>query len=105
MADFSKVCIVVCPTLCVSPLSDVLGDVDAYGLSHVVSEVSTIIGHFKAEKAIIGGHDSGGAAMQMLTVTVPDMVEGLILIYTPSLPWFYNLVNWTKSNRKYSLVR
>ncbi|KAE8389445.1 hypothetical protein BDV23DRAFT_184520 [Aspergillus alliaceus] len=73
MVDFSKKYTVSCPTLRGLPPSDVLDDVDAYDLSHVVGDMVTIIGHFKAERAIIGGYDFGGSAIQMLAMMAPDL--------------------------------
>ncbi|KAF5862031.1 hypothetical protein ETB97_012177 [Aspergillus alliaceus] len=102
MVDFSKKYTVSCPTLRGLPPSDVLDDVDAYDLSHVVGDMVTIIGHFKAEKAIIGGYDFGGAAIQMLAMMAPDRIAGLILINTPTVPMFYDLVNFDEGQQKMS---
>lgn len=102
MAEFSKKYTVVCPTLRGFPPSDVPDDVDAYDLSHVVGDMVTIIGHFKAEKAIIGGHDFGGAAIQMLAMMAPDRIAGLILINTPIMPRLYDLVNFDEGQQKMS---
>ncbi|KAJ5111967.1 hypothetical protein N7532_000012 [Penicillium argentinense] len=102
MVEFSKKYTVVCPILRGFPPSDVLDDADAYDLSHVVGDMVTIIGHFKAEKAIIGGHDFGGAAIQMLAMMAPDRVAGLILINTPVVPRLYDLVNFDQGQQKMS---
>ncbi|KAL5358816.1 Alpha/Beta hydrolase protein [Aspergillus floccosus] len=102
MAEFSKKYCVVCPTLRGFPPSDVPDDVDAYDMPHIVGDVVVIIGHFKAEKAIIGGHDFGGAAIQMLAMMAPGRIAGLILINTPILPNFYDLVNFDEEQQKMS---
>ncbi|KAJ5833628.1 hypothetical protein N7474_001939 [Penicillium riverlandense] len=102
VAEFSKKYTVVCPTLRGFPPSDVPDDVDAYDLSNVVGDMSTILAHFKAEKAIIGGHDFGGAAIQMLALMGPERVAGLILINTPILPRFYDLVNFNEGQQRMS---
>lgn len=102
MVEFSKKYTVVCPTLRGFPPSDVPDAVDAYDLSQVVGDMITIIGHFKAEKAIIGGHDFGGAAIQLLAMMAPDRITGLILINTPIVPRFYDLVNFDEGQQKMS---
>ncbi|KAB8227691.1 alpha/beta fold hydrolase [Aspergillus alliaceus] len=102
MTEFSKKYCVVCPTLRGFPPSDVLDDVDAYDLSHIVSDLVAIIGHFKAEKAIIGDHDFGRAAIQMLAMMAPGRIAGLILLNTPILPNFYDLVNFDEEQQKMS---
>jgi pimeloyl-ACP methyl ester carboxylesterase len=102
VAEFSKKYTVVCPTLRGFPPSSVPDDVDAYDLSNVVGDMITILAHFKVEKAIIGGHDFGGAAIQMLALMRPELVAGLILINTPILPRFYDLVNFDEGQQKMS---
>ena len=58
--------------------------------------------HFKATKAVFGGHDFGGAAVQMLALSKPELVAGLLLINTPILPRLHYLVNFDEEQQKLS---
>lgn len=100
--EFSKKYTVVCPTLRGFPPSDAPDDVEAYVLSNVVGDMITILSHFESEKAIVGGHDFGGAAIQMLALMGPERIAGLILINTPLLPRLYDLVNFDEGQQRMS---
>lgn len=58
--------------------------------------------HFKAPKAILGGHDFGGAAVQMLALFKPEFVAGLLLINAPIIPRLHQLVNFDEEQQKLS---
>ncbi|KAF9770010.1 hypothetical protein IL306_012488 [Fusarium sp. DS 682] len=61
-----------------------------------------ILDHFKAQKAIIGGHDFSGAAVQLLALLHPERVESLIIINSPIVPRMYDLVNHDKDQQAMS---
>uniref|UniRef100_A0A8H7NHA0 AB hydrolase-1 domain-containing protein n=1 Tax=Bionectria ochroleuca TaxID=29856 RepID=A0A8H7NHA0_BIOOC len=93
-AYFAKSHRVVCPTLRGYPPSDIpeVGDT-SYALSTVIGDIIAILDHFSANKAIVGGHDFGGTAIQLLALLHPERVEGLIIINSPIIPRMYDLVN------------
>jgi pimeloyl-ACP methyl ester carboxylesterase len=103
VAYFAKSRTVVCPTMRGYPPSDIpeVGDT-SYALSTVMGDVIAILDHFKAQKAIIGGHDFGGAAVQLLALLHPERVEGLIIINSPIVPRMYDLVNHDKDQQAMS---
>lgn len=103
LLEFSKKYTVVCPTLRGYSPSDTPDDSDAYQLGLVVEDILAILNHFKAEKAVVGGHDFGGAAIQLLSLLHPDRVAGLIIINSPIVPRFYDLVNFDDEQQKLSV--
>jgi pimeloyl-ACP methyl ester carboxylesterase len=84
----------VTPSLRGFPPSDVPDNDDAYQLSNVVGDLVALITHFGASKVIIEGHDIGGAAVQLLAFSQPQLVSGLILMDAPILPRLAYLVNF-----------
>jgi epoxide hydrolase 4 len=61
-------------------LSDKPKGVDNYAMPLLVSDVAAVIRHFGQEKAIILGHDWGGAISWALAITRPELVERLIIL-------------------------
>jgi epoxide hydrolase 4 len=61
-------------------LSDKPKGLDAYAMSLLVSDVAAVIRHFGQEKAVIVGHDWGGAIAWALAITRPALVERLIIL-------------------------
>lgn len=51
-----------------------------YAMSLLVGDVAAVIKHFGQEKAIIVGHDWGGAISWALAITRPELVERLIIL-------------------------
>ncbi|WQF89752.1 Putative alpha/beta hydrolase-1, epoxide hydrolase [Colletotrichum destructivum] len=103
VAEFSKTHTVVCPTLRGYPPSDVPPVSEAaYSLKTVVGDILAILDHFNAPKAIIAGHDFGGAAIQLLALLHPERVSKLIIINSPVVPRFYELVNFDKDQQRQS---
>ncbi|KAH6954012.1 epoxide hydrolase-like protein [Ilyonectria sp. MPI-CAGE-AT-0026] len=102
MEEFSKSYTVVCPTLRGYPPSDVPENLDAYPLPVVAADFIAILDHFKVEKAVIGGHDFGGGAIQLVALMHPNRVAGLIIINAPIVPRFDGLVNFDEEQQKLS---
>ncbi|USW49285.1 Putative alpha/beta hydrolase-1, epoxide hydrolase [Septoria linicola] len=100
--ELAKHYTVVTPTLRGFPPSDVPADDDAYVLSNVVGDLVALIKHFNARQVILGGHDFGGAAVQLLALSQPDLVAGMILFNAPILPKFTELVNFDAEQQKAS---
>lgn len=102
IVEFSKEYRVVCPTLRGYPPSDIPENVDAYDLTLIVSDILKILDHFHVQRAIVGGHDFGGAAIQMLALLHPERVTGLIIMNSPIVPNFYDLANFDQEQQKLS---
>ncbi|KAF6823863.1 hypothetical protein CPLU01_11172 [Colletotrichum plurivorum] len=92
---------VIRPTLRGYPPSDIpLITEENYNLTTIAGDAIAILDHLKIEKAIVGGHDFGGAAIQLIPLLFPERVDGLILINTPLLPHFYDVIKTDKSQQE-----
>lgn len=104
--ELAKKYTVVCPTMRGFPPSDVPDDEDAYDLAKVVGDLVAIImqfgAHLKDGKVILGGHDIGAAAVQMLALFKPELVSGLILLNPPIVPRLHELVQFDEEQQKMS---
>jgi pimeloyl-ACP methyl ester carboxylesterase len=100
--ELAKDYTVVCPTLRGYPPSDIPDDSDAYDLMIVASDFVAILDRFGVDKAFVGGHDFGGAAMQTFAFLHPERVHGLILINSPIVPAFHDLVNFDSEQQRLS---
>ena len=66
--------------------SDKPAGVESYKMTHLVSDVLAVIGHFKKEKATIVGHDWGGAVAWNFAMRHPKACDKLIILNLPH-PW------------------
>jgi epoxide hydrolase 4 len=64
-------------------LSDKPKGVENYDMRLLAGDVVAVIKHHKRDKAIIVGHDWGGAVSWTLALTQPQMVERLIILNLP----------------------
>ena len=64
-------------------LSDKPKGVEQYDMSLLVGDVAAVIKHLKREKAIIVGHDWGGAVAWTFAMMKPDMIEKLVILNLP----------------------
>lgn len=64
-------------------LSDKPKGVENYDMRLLVSDVIAVIKHLGKDKAIIVGHDWGGAVAWQLALNVPQVVEKLIILNLP----------------------
>jgi pimeloyl-ACP methyl ester carboxylesterase len=64
-------------------LSDKPAGVENYDLKLVVEDVAAVVRHAGREKAIIIGHDWGGAVSWNFAMTHPEMTERLIILNLP----------------------
>src|SRR6266446_4453544 len=64
-------------------LSDKPAGVDNYAIPLLVGEVIAVIKHFGKDKAIIVGHDWGGAVAWQLALNAPQFVDRLIILNLP----------------------
>ncbi len=64
-------------------LSDKPSGVDNYAISLLVGDVEAVIRHLGADKAVIAGHDWGGAIAWLFAMLRPEMTERLIICDLP----------------------
>ncbi|MCA9109083.1 MAG: alpha/beta hydrolase [Planctomycetaceae bacterium] len=63
--------------------SDQPEGVDNYKVDMLVGDVAAVVKHFDAEKAVIVGHDWGGMVAWSCAMTMPDMVDRLVILNLP----------------------
>jgi epoxide hydrolase 4 len=66
-------------------LSDKPKGIENYDMRLLVADVSAVIKHLGREKAIIVGHDWGGAVAWTMATYTPQLVEKLIILNLPHL--------------------
>jgi epoxide hydrolase 4 len=66
-------------------LSDKPKGVENYDMRLLVGDVAAVIKHLGREKAIIAGHDWGGAVAWTMAIHTPQLVERLIILNLPHL--------------------
>ena len=64
-------------------LSDKPKGVENYDMKFLVGDVASVIKHHKREKAIVLGHDWGGAVAWTFAMMMPQMVDRLIILNLP----------------------
>lgn len=64
-------------------LSDKPKGVDNYAMAVLVGDVVAVIKHVGRDKAIVVGHDWGGAISWAFSLTRPEMLERLIILNVP----------------------
>jgi pimeloyl-ACP methyl ester carboxylesterase len=64
-------------------LSDKPEGVENYSLDKLVEDVHAVLKHFKQDKAVIVGHDWGGAVAWSFAMTHPDKTDRLIILNLP----------------------
>jgi pimeloyl-ACP methyl ester carboxylesterase len=64
-------------------LSDKPKGVDNYALDVLVGDVAAVIKHLGRDKAILVGHDWGGAISWAFALTRPEMLDRLIILNVP----------------------
>jgi pimeloyl-ACP methyl ester carboxylesterase len=66
-------------------LSDKPAGIENYAMPLLVGDVAAVIRHLGKDKAIVVGHDWGGAVAWFLALTQPQMVEKLVILNLPLL--------------------
>jgi epoxide hydrolase 4 len=64
-------------------LSDKPKGEEAYDMKLLAGDVATVIGHLGESRAVVVGHDWGGAVAWTLALVRPDLVERLIVLNLP----------------------
>ena len=65
--------------------SDQPEDVGSYKMDKLIGDVVAVIRHFRQNKAVIVGHDWGGAVAWSLAMQQPELVDRLIVLNLPHL--------------------
>jgi epoxide hydrolase 4 len=65
--------------------SDQPDGVENYAMSKLVSDVQAVIRNFGRDKAVIVGHDWGGAVAWSFAMAVPEMTDRLVILNLPHL--------------------
>ena len=63
--------------------SDQPEGVENYAMPKLVGDIDAVVQHFKADKAIIVGHDWGGIVSWTYAMTFPDKVDKLVILNLP----------------------
>jgi pimeloyl-ACP methyl ester carboxylesterase len=63
--------------------SDQPKDLDSYKMDKLVADVRAVLKHFKQDKAVIVGHDWGGAIAWAFAMTYPEQTSRLIILNLP----------------------
>src|SRR5262249_16723530 len=63
--------------------SDQPEGVDNYKIEKLVGDVNAVVKHFKADKAVIVGHDWGGMVAWTYAATHPDQMDRLVILNLP----------------------
>ena len=64
-------------------LSDKPKGAENYDMRLLVGDVAAVIRHFGKQKAIVVGHDWGGAIAWQVALNLPEMVEKLVILNLP----------------------
>ena len=64
-------------------LSDKPEGLDAYRMDKLTGDVAAVLDHFKQPKAVIVGHDWGGAVAWAFAMAYPDKTDRLIILNLP----------------------
>jgi pimeloyl-ACP methyl ester carboxylesterase len=66
-------------------LSDKPDGVENYAMDKLIGDVDAVIKHFRRDKAVIVGHDWGGAIAWTFAMTYPDKTDRLVILNLPHL--------------------
>jgi pimeloyl-ACP methyl ester carboxylesterase len=63
--------------------SDQPAGVESYKMEKLVGDVAAVLKHFKRKKAVLVGHDWGGAIAWSFAMTRPEQVDRLVILNLP----------------------
>ena len=86
-------------------LSDKPKGVEQYDMKLLVGDVAAVVRHFKQDKAIIVGHDWGGAIAWTFAMALPEMTDRLIILNLPHLRGLARELAHNPEQQKNSAVR
>ena len=90
--ELSRDHLVVTPRLRGFPPSSMPGGVDNYNAVAVAEDIKTIVDHHGDKRALIVGHDWGGAVAQAFALKYPELVSGLVLMNVPLIATFNSVL-------------
>ena len=85
--------------------SDQPEGVENYKLEKLVGDIDAVIRHFKADKAIVVGHDWGGIVAWTYAMTFPDKTDRLVILNLPHPKGLGASWPRTRSSRKTASTR
>jgi pimeloyl-ACP methyl ester carboxylesterase len=91
--EFAKDHLVITPTLRGYPPSSAPAESERYDLPELSGDILALLNHLGIDRAVIAGHDWGGVVLQGFALSHPERVESLIILNSPVLHPFINLVN------------
>lgn len=92
IVEFAQDHTVYVPTLRGYPPSSVPLDEARYVIPELAGDILAFFDHLGLEKAHVVGHDWGGVVLQAFALFYPDKVESLVLLNSPVLQPFLNLL-------------
>ncbi|MFI5606965.1 alpha/beta fold hydrolase [Amycolatopsis sp. NPDC051903] len=93
IAEFARDHRVITPTLRGFPPSSVPASPERYPIPELVSDVGAVLDHLGVERAVLAGHDWGGVVLQAFALTHAERVTGLVILNSPVLQPFLQLVH------------
>ncbi|MFJ9543824.1 alpha/beta fold hydrolase [Streptomyces sp. NPDC101225] len=100
--DLARDHLVITPTLRGYPPSSVPNDTARYTIPELSTDITAVLDHLGIDRAVVAGHDWGGVVAQAHALTQPDRVNSLILLNSPVLQPFIELVNSDEEQQELS---
>ena len=97
--DLSKDHLVVTPRLRGYPPSSVPSGVENYALPAVAEDIKALVEHFGRGKAVVIGHDWGGAVAQAFALQHPELVSGLVFMNVALIATFNSIISANKERQ------
>jgi pimeloyl-ACP methyl ester carboxylesterase len=100
IAEFARDHTVYVPTMRGYPPSSVPTDVDRYSVEELVSDMVALMDNLQLDSAHVIGHDWGGVVLQAFALYHPERVKSLVLLNSPVLQPFLNLLQTDSEQQK-----
>ncbi|HZC35839.1 MAG TPA: alpha/beta hydrolase [Chthoniobacterales bacterium] len=97
--DLSKDHLVVTPRLRGYPPSSVPSGVENYALPAVAEDIKALVEHFGRGKAVVIGHDWGGAVAQAFALQHAELVSGLVFMNVALIATFNSIISANKEQQ------
>jgi pimeloyl-ACP methyl ester carboxylesterase len=101
--EFARDHLVIVPTLRGFPPSSCPVPVGDYAIAELVSDIVAVLDDLEIETADIAGHDWGGVVLQALALQQPERVKSLVMMNTPVLQPFLNLLQSDRTQQEMSV--
>lgn len=100
--DLARDHMVITPTLRGYPPSSVPMESPRYAAPELSTDIAAVLDHLSVEHAVVAGHDWGGVVIQAFALSRPERVESLMLLNSPILEPFNELVNSDEEQQRLS---